>query len=194
MQFLGLRKLPVIEDHAILKAKTCQEVAPVKPHSLRQWLNAFGTGFGLWMAMSPALRQVSAELIHIQPEIRVSIQTDCLPLDLKPPLAQDFVEDGEIPAKGSACSSLVIFRPEEASQPVAATSFARNGQVSYEGEGLSTVNFNRHAVLFDQRRAQKIKAQTGHLNPPPNANEGQEGLRYLVIIPQIPSSFPKGGL
>src|SRR5438270_11731029 len=78
-QRIGLVELPVVEAGAIAQAEARQEIILVERNGLRQWLDAGGAALDRRVSVSAALRQQSAKLMHINPDVGAEVQAQCFP-------------------------------------------------------------------------------------------------------------------
>ncbi len=108
------------------------------------------------MVVRPTFRQQAVKAAYIHPDVGVWIQTDGLPINLQPPFPQGFLKRRQGTAQAGASATLVIFRPEQRGQCIAAVALPRNRQVDEERNGLATSDVNRLVVALDARRPKRV--------------------------------------
>ncbi len=132
--------------------------------------------------MGPALGQVAAKLVHIQPEGLPCLsraqprglsrgrgrgacagpEADFLPVGVQPVVGDGLSEGMEGAAQGGPAPGRVGLGPEQSDQKVAPVALARDRQIGQQGQSLAPVQLDRHAVALDAGRAEQIQSKAGH--------------------------------
>src|SRR6266699_311494 len=163
---IGLKELPVVKVGAIAQAETSQEIVAIERHSPGKRIKAGRTNPGCWMAVFFTLLQVTVKFIYIDQDMSTGIQGNRLAINTQPVACKGFVECRERTAQGGASMSLVVFRPEQSSQGVAALRLFGNCKVGNKCSGLACVNVEDDAIALYARWAHQEQCQFRHAISP----------------------------
>src|SRR5215216_1559479 len=98
---------------------------------------------------------------YVNPDSIVG-EVHTLPVDAQPTLRSGFTQRREGSTQGGTGASLVVLRPEQASERVSGVALLGDGQVGGEGYSFARVDLDRHTVMLDSRRTEQSYRRSEH--------------------------------
>ncbi len=92
------------------------------------------------MSVSFTIRQVPAERLDVEPQVSIGIQPRRLPVRHQPAFSQLPVEGGEDATQPATCAALIVIRPDQCRQAVAAVGAALDRKIRQQRHGLAAAD------------------------------------------------------